>query len=61
MNRVSVSGVAETVGDKILATVEKGYKYMREAEKEPLALDWNWRHQGELVVFNIYINRDVHT
>lgn len=41
MNRVSTSGVAETVGDKILATGEKGYKYVREAEKEPLALDWN--------------------
>lgn len=54
MNRVSMSGVAEIMGDKRLAAGEGVTDTERgENGNEPVALDWKWRHQDELMVFNI--------
>lgn len=50
---VSVSGVAEAMGDRFLP-VGEGATNTEKNESEPVALEWNWRHWDELMVFNTY-------
>ena len=35
----------------------KIYKKMRTTTISPVILDWNWRYQYELMIFNIYTDR----